>query len=343
MNQVPLKTPAPPQGVIASLVTGFEAINARLELILLPLALDLFLWLGPHLSIGPLVPQIEAAMNGLVAAAGNDPNTQHNFAVLKSALEGYGATFNVFSFLSTSPLGLPSLLAGRGPVLTPLGNPVVWTVNSVPLYLLLWGSFVLLGLLLGALYFGGIAQQVRDKRVRWGALLKQVWGDWARLTALAVLAVICLMILGLPVLLLTGILSLVSPILGGLVWVAGLMVILWAVFYAAFALHGMLLQRRGLLMALWDSARLVQINLPYAAGLFVVVVVINLGLAYVWNIPGDDSWLLVLGLAGHALISTALVTATFVFYQDRYRWWVEMRRTLTARAEAERRGLDRKA
>src|ERR1700690_1115448 len=98
MSQVPLKMPVPPQGIIASLVTGFEAINARLELMLLPLALDLFLWLRPPLSIGPLVPQIEAAMNSLVAAAGNDANTQRNFQVLKTALEDYGATFNVFSF-----------------------------------------------------------------------------------------------------------------------------------------------------------------------------------------------------------------------------------------------------
>ena len=68
MTQVPLKTPAPPHGIITSLVTGFEAINARLELILLPLALDLWLWLGPHLSVSPLVPQIEAAMRSLMAA-----------------------------------------------------------------------------------------------------------------------------------------------------------------------------------------------------------------------------------------------------------------------------------
>jgi len=228
-------------------------------------------------------------------------------------------------------------------VLTPAGNPVVWTVNSVPLYLLLWGTFVLLGLLLGAFYFGIIAQQVRDKRLRWGMLLRQVWGDWARLTALAVLAAGAILLLGFPVLLVTGLLSLISPILGGLVWVGGPMVILWALFYGGFALHGMLLQRRGLLSALWDSARLVQINLPYAAALFVVVVVINLGLALVWNIPGDDSWLLLLGLGGHALISTALVASTFVFYQDRYRWWIEMRQTLRARAEADRRGLNRKA
>jgi hypothetical protein len=343
MTQVPLKTPVPPQGIINSLVTGFEAINARWELIALPLALDLFLWLGPHLSVSPLVPQIEAALSSLLATAGNDPAAVSNVQALRVALEDYGATFNVFSFLSTSPLGLPSLLAGRGPVVTPAGPPVMWLVSSLPLYLLLWGTFVLLGLLLGAFYFGLIAQQVRDKRVRWGVLLRQVWGDWARLTALAALALGAVIALGLPVVVVTALLYLISPLLSGLAWVGGLMVILWVLFYGGFALHGMLLQRRGLLGALWDSARLVQINLPYAAGLFVVVVVLNLGLALVWNIPADDSWLLLLGLGGHALISTALVTGTFVFYQDRYRWWMEMRRTLVARAEAESRGLNRRA
>jgi len=343
MTQVPLKTPVPPHGIITSLVTGFEAINARLELILLPLGLDLFLWLGPHLSISPLVPQMEAALSSLFATAGNDPANQNFLQVIRTGLEDYGATFNEFSFLSTAPLGLPSLLAGRGPVTTPAGRPVIWLVNSAPAYLLLWGAFLLLGLFLGALYFDIIAKQVRDKRLRWGLLVRQVWGDWARLTALSLLAVMAVIVLGLPLLLLTGVLYFISPVISGLVWVGGLMVILWVLFYGGFALHGMLLQRRGLLGALWDSARLVQLNLPYAAGLFVVVVVLNLGLALVWNIPADDSWLLLLGLGGHALISTALVAATFVFYQDRYRWWVEMRQTLVARAEADSRGLNSKA
>ncbi len=82
-----------------------------------------------------------------------------------------------------------------------------------------------------------------------------------------------------------------------------------------------------------------QFSLPQAASLFVVIVIVNYGLSLVWNIPPDDSWLLLLGVAGHALISTALVAATFVFYQDRYRWWMEVRRGLAARAQAGGRGL----
>ena len=46
-----------------------------------------------------LVPQIEAAMNNLVSAAGSDAATQSNFQIIRAALEDFGASFNVFSFL----------------------------------------------------------------------------------------------------------------------------------------------------------------------------------------------------------------------------------------------------
>ena len=153
-----------------------------------------------------------------------------------------------------------------------------------------------------------------------------------RLTALGALASAVVLVLGLPILIITGIVSIFSPLLGGLMWVGGLTLILWVLFYAGFACTACCCSRRGLLRALWDSARLVQINLPYAAGLFVLVVVINLGLVARVEHPARRHWLLLLGLGGHALISTALVAATFVFYQDRYRWWVEMRQALLAPA-----------
>jgi hypothetical protein len=340
MAQAQLKMPAPPQGVIASLAAGFETVNTRLELILLPLALDLFLWLGPHLTIEPLVQRMLALLS---APAGADSTTLRNLQILRAALQEYGGSFNLFSVLSTAPLGLPSLIAGRGPTASPLGPAMTWPVDSFGVYLLLLGAFLLAGLFLGALYLGGIAQQVRDRRLSLARTLRQVWGDWARLTALAVLALLAIILLGTPILILAFVTSLFSALAGAAIWILGSTIMLWALFYAGFALHGMLLQRRGLWGALWDSARLVQTNLPPSAALFVMVVVLNAGLALVWNLPDDESWYMLLGLAGHALISTALFAATFAFYQDRYRWWTEMRQSLRARAEAERRGMRPKA
>lgn len=342
MAQPPLKLPTPPHGVIASLAGGFEMVNARLELILLPLVLDLFLWLGPRLSVQPL---IERLSQSIVTALGRDATAQQlaELALFSQRMRDYGQTFNLFSFLSTSPIGLPSLYAARGSALAPTGQPPVWYVDSVPVYLVFWAAFVLVGLFLGALYFGSIAQQVRDRRLNLAQLLRQVWGDWARLTALMVVAVVFLLVVGTPLFLVSGLLWLLSPVVGSLAWILAFTLLLWALFYGGFALHAMLLVRRGLLGALWDSVRMVQFNLPHVASLFVLAVLINVGLGLVWNLPTDTSWLMLLGVGGHALISTAVVAATFVFYQDRYRWWLEMRENLQARADAEKRSVARKS
>ncbi|MBL8056785.1 MAG: hypothetical protein JNK29_08810 [Anaerolineales bacterium] len=327
------RAPAPPLGVVASLTAGFEAVNARLVLILLPLVLDLFLWLGPRLSILPLVEQMVNLLQPPAAAGPDAAGMQQVFEAMRTSLLNLGVGFNLFAVLSTAPLGLPSLMAGRPTLATPLGAPAVWPIENGLGSFFFFGVFSLAGLLLGALYFGGIAQQVRDARLAWGLLARQVWGDWARLTTLAVLALGLVFILGGPTLVMAVLLALIHPLLGNLASIIGATLILWALIFGAFALPGIVLQRRGLLGALWDSVRLVQSNLPQTAGLFVAVVLVNFGLSGVWNLPGGDSWFLLLGLGGHALVSTALVAAIFVFYQDRYRWWLETQQALRARPE----------
>jgi len=40
----------------------------------------------------------------------------------------------------------------------------------------------------------------------------------------------------------------------------------------------------------------------------------------VWTLPGTDSWLMVLGIGGHAFIVTALLAASFLYYRDGLKW-----------------------
>ncbi len=317
------KNPAPPLGVVASLASGFEAVNARLELAALPLALDAFLWLGPHLSVKPLIVQTQEALGGL-ASLGVDPVT---ITAWRQAFGDLGEWLNVFSRLSTSPLGLPSLMAVRGSIDGPLGRPVQWPLEDPLVYLLVTIGLGLIGLWLGALYLGGIALQVRDGRLDWQVLAHQVWGDWARLTALAFVALFVFGALMVPLSVVVILLAMFSLPAAGVAQVLGGVVLLWIFMFGAFTLHGMLLGRRGFFTALWDSLRLVRASLPQTSGLFALILVIGLGLNAVWQIPPDNSWLLAIALIGHAVVSTALFAATFAFYQDRYRWWLETRAT----------------
>src|SRR3972149_2758338 len=163
--------------------------------------------------------------------------------------------------------GAPGVGGGRAPNVMPGGQPVIWVVGNPLVYLVLFGAFALAGLFLGALYFGGIAQQVRDARLDLRKLVRSVWGDWLRLIALVAIWLFLLAFFGIPMALLAGLLALISPVVGSLFSLLGSMLGLWALIYMGFALHGIILQRRGLFGALWDSIRLVHRNLAQTAGL----------------------------------------------------------------------------
>ena len=132
-----IETLPPPPGVIGSLKAGFDAIASHLTVILLPLALDLLLWLGPRVRIDRLFQPVFdemarfARFNGIPAA---DLGTlQKNSTMFLEQLQQY----NLLSALRTFPIGVFSLMSGPVPGQTPLGKSFIIQINSV---------FTLLGL-----------------------------------------------------------------------------------------------------------------------------------------------------------------------------------------------------
>lgn len=322
--------PKPPLGIIDSITSGFEVVNSRLALAVLPLALDLFLWLGPKLSIQPLMPPLFKGLQFLYTYGG-DASMAQQFEAVRSALTDFAAQYNVFSALSIPALGLPSFMWGRMPATVPPGYPAVVVPVTDPLfYVVLLGAFTLAGLFLGALFFGTIAQQVGEKRMSWLKLGRQVWFDWARLTVFGLLVLLILGMVTVPVMMIGSLIAQFIPLVGALLSAAALTLGMWLLFYVGFTVQGIVLRRRGLFGAVWDSLRVVQGSMAHTAGLYGLILIISWGLSVLWNLASPDSWVMLAALAGHALVSTALVAATFVFYQDRYRWWAEMRQVRAA-------------
>jgi len=324
------KLPRPPLGVLGSLRAGFSVVNSRLELALFPLALDLFLWLGPRLSIKPIIGTLMQALDQFTAYS-NDPQVAQQMSVMRAFFTDLGNQYNLFSVLSTAPLGVPSLMAGRMPEKVPAGVPLtVWPVTSAFFHLDLFILFSLMGLWLGAAYFNCIAQRVRAQRLDVRQLLQQVWGDWVRLAVFAVLAVLALALALAPVWMLGMVVAVFLPQVAVLVLLASISIAMWGVFYLGFTVPAIILQRRGLFGGIWDSLRVAQWSLPSTVSLYTALFVVTLLLTVVWNLVTPDSWVTLAALAGNALVTTALVAAAFVFYQDRYRWWGEMRAALQA-------------
>src|SRR5207248_10596490 len=57
-HPVTARREAPPTGVIETLSAGYAAVHRQPWVLLLPILLNLFLWLGPHVSYSPLVGPI---------------------------------------------------------------------------------------------------------------------------------------------------------------------------------------------------------------------------------------------------------------------------------------------
>ena len=152
-----------PLGVIGCLTAGFEVLSQNLGLMVLPVLLDLLLWLGPQLSIALLVRQFDALM---MMQPVPDPATARQVEQATQLVKLFGEQFNLLSLLSVLPLlNVPSLLAQRVPgILSPLGeSPVLWVKNGFAL--IGWGMVLVpVGLVLGFIYLNSLARRVHAMR-----------------------------------------------------------------------------------------------------------------------------------------------------------------------------------
>jgi hypothetical protein len=104
----------------------------------------------------------------------------------------------------------------------------------------------------------------------------------------------------------------------GLLLYAGFLI--WILFPLIFTPHGIFVGRYNLLYAMRRSMSLTRMMLPVTALMVFVILVISEGLDVLWRVPADNSWLMVIGIVGHAFITTSLLAATFVFYRDADHW-----------------------
>lgn len=337
--------PAKPIGVIDSITGGFELVSGRLWLIGLPIALDLGIWFGPRVSIQPIIDKLIGLLREQPMP---DPSLQQ---AQLATLTQLGETYNVLTMLSTAPLGLPSLMAAKlsmaTPVdmATPVGHMPVIALSNPGTYLLVALGCTLVGLLLGTAWFALIARQVGSR----SALAGQHASDGLRatgwrfivnvlqVTLFAVVLFIALFLFSIPYFLVITVLASITLVLGSLAGLAGAVIALWLGFYLAFVPHGIVARQRNVVNAVWDSVRLVQWNLTPTVILFTLVIAIYIGLNYVWTLPNEDSWMMLVGILGHSFIVTSLVSATFIFYQDRYRWWQENRQWVQEQLDERRR------
>ena len=314
-----LETLPPPPGVIGSLKAGFEVVSSHVLLILMPLVLDMLLWLGPRLSVSELLSPFYQILFDQARRGVASPDDVKRLVEFQSLFNEGLQRFNLASLitrLQTFPIGISSLLAKTLPVDTPMSTQ---NIVQVPSLLSLMGYMfllILVGWTIGGLYFrwvSGTALGGQEAEISPMRAIVQTF-------ILSVVWLAALIMLSLPIILVLTVLTFISPILASGALFVMLLLSFWLIVPLFFVPHGIFVRRQNALYSIISGFKMARFTLP-TSGMFVFsTFILSTGLNYLWGVPSSDSWMTVVGIAGHAFITTALLAASFVYYRDMNVW-----------------------
>jgi hypothetical protein len=304
--------------LIEMLSSGYSMVLKHIWIVVLPVGLDLYLWLGPRLSIQPLTRFL---LRLWLSLEQGPADMQPLLAFNRELLETMGREVNLFSFLSSSLLGMPSVLAGGRPG-SVVGSSVTWGEGWSALAILaLIPLLVVGGLFLGSLYLGIMGQFARDGSVDLRLLLQRVWRYWGLITLFGMLLIGVLSLLGFPLMMVAGLLELASPALARFALLGAVGLVLWMLFHLFFVPHAIVVSDSGLLRAVWSSLVIVARNFWSALTLVILMNLISAGFGVIWDRISVNALLTLVSIAGNAFIGTGLMAASLIFYRDRFAQW----------------------
>ena len=244
-------------------------------------------------------------------------------SLIRQVIESAGERFNLLSALSTIPIGIPSLMAGRMPLENPLGLISRIDVDDAGRVLLIWIGLSGIGLVIGAYYQYWIAVAIAPD-----AELGPGWMAALRMVGFGFLIFVGGLVAGITVLIAITLATLILPLLGTGVFFLGFALLFWVAVYLIFTPHGIIRYNQGVFRSMFESFLLVRWNLlptvGYLAMAFGAYWILNL----VWNLPSPASWFSFLALAGHAFVATTLLAGSYAYYQGRRELLMAARRAV---------------
>lgn len=305
-------------GTLACITTGFEVVARNPQLIIVPFVLDLFLWLGPRLSIAPFLAGVKEVMNRWLTVDATVPEVAESYTMLRQIFDTLSQGFNLFSMLQPAPLlGVPVLSPSRMTAESPLGPQQAIGLGSFFGIAFLMIILSLAGLLLSALYLRGLGSRILDETETQLPGPKRLGSLWWAFAQLGLLLFGVLFVISTAVSLFVTLVGLFSLPLAGLVLTLASSMTLFIAVHLLFTVPGIVQLRRGVIRAMRESLILTRSDFLNVLFLLVLIFIISRGLNVVWTLPAPDTWAAGIGLAGHAFVSTALTAALFVFYQER--------------------------
>lgn len=306
-----------PLGVIDVVSAGLGVVWRRPWTLLVPVLLDMLIWVLPRLSLTQLFrPYAEEMLKA--AAITSDPQAAEE---TRQALQQMVESFNLLGFVATALNALtrvPSLLAVDAAGVTSPINAWAYAVplQSILLMIVLFIPLFLLGLLAVAWYLEWIAQGTRPlEKLARVAIFFRVSRLWLRLILFSLLLVAFLFAAGMVLLVLQLLFN--SAEIAAFATLLVTVGLFWIFIYFFFVPSAAAVSDIGIREALKRSTLLFRVFFWSTLALVALSVFLDRGLAIVWDGFTVSSLGIVIGIVANAFIGTALIAASMVYYQDR--------------------------
>lgn len=321
MNTKQSALPDPPS-VLNAIRNGYDAITNHISLVLFPVALDLLLWFAPRLRVKMLIEGLIIEMNSVSSLLSGD--FEEMLQASQEIWMDAAGRINLVAALRSFPVGVFSLLASILPTANPLGEPFFFEITQFQHVIILVILFFILGIVVGGLYFSAVRQAVLFDEIRWPLVFRQ----WPRRSAQALLLSLILVTVVLALLIFgscvaTGFAFFNVTIGQAVVLLIGI-VAFWLVFPLFFSPHGIFVKNLKAGKSMVESIRLTNLTF-FRSGFFIMIaLLITQGLDVLWRVPPEDSWMMLISILGHGFVTTGMLAASFVYYQEMDRWVSEL-------------------
>ena len=303
---------------IASFLAGFDAVTTHILLVVFPLILDFTIWLGPHLRIKTLVEAVYIQITRTPGLGMAQPAEMTQMS--KEFWDFVAERFNLLTMLRSFPVGVPSLMSGRSPVQIPGGEPVFMDITSGGSVLGIWLVLSLVGLVLGTFYYIVVSQVSLSGKANWKQAFNQWPGAAIQVVALALLWVVLFLAVSVPASCIISFFVLSGIPLGQITLFLYFGFLLWMFFPLLFSAHGIVVYRLNMLASVRNSVRLSRLSMPATSLFFLALFLISQVMDIIWRWPTENSWFTLVGILGHAFVSSGLLAASFIYYRDANVW-----------------------
>jgi hypothetical protein len=311
-NKIETQTLPPPPGIIGSLRAGFDVTTGHITAILMPAALDVLLWLGPRIGFYAAGQRFLKMLKAYPVPTAVQQSG--DFAARMDQLQKVFKNGNFLTFLRTFPIGLSSLLSGQIPGASPLGKVAILQVDSFVKLAGLYLLITLIGWIIGAFYFRWVASLVTPEAA------PSVSRAILQTLLYSVIWVALCWAIGIPVFTFLAVINIINPVIGQIALIVLAFLSMWLIVPVFFSVHGIFVKKQNAFASIVGSFQLARFTLPTSSLFILLVFVLAFGSNILWSQPATNSWLMGVGILGHAFITTALLASTFVYYQNMTAW-----------------------